>query len=81
MTEARMGSREKPMAMSVSRGLYHSMRPRAPRKAAPTWTVFCSGLIKSRSMVFTSLERAEIYRELFSPANAWIPFSISRSKA
>ena len=40
--ETTMGSREKPMAIRVSRGLYHSMSPRAPTKAMPTWKVFCS---------------------------------------
>ena len=55
-----MGSREKPMAISVSSGLHHSIMTSAPMNAMPTCMVLCSRPIKSVSMVFTSLERAEI---------------------
>ena len=37
-----MGSREKPMAIRVSSGLYHSISPRAPTKVMATWMTFCS---------------------------------------
>ena len=79
--ETRIGRREKPIAISVSSGLYHSMRPSAPTKETLTVIMFCSFPTKSVSIAFTSLESAEMYSDVFSPEKAWMPFSISRSKA
>ena len=59
-TETMMGSREKPMEISVKSGLYQSMSPSAPMKVTATCMVLCSWPTKSRSMMLTSFESAEI---------------------
>ena len=44
ITETMIGIREKPMEMSVSMGLYHSMSASAPIKESPASMLVCKGL-------------------------------------